>query len=248
MTCGFFYFFQSFIIFRKSTLSPSYFYKSDFPIQEIVVGDSVKFHSVLVKADEPKGVIVYFHGNRGHIQRWLGLTKALMKYDYDLLLVEYPEYGKSNAVLNQVNLELLAQASFQYAVSNYGYENTVIFGRSVGTGLASMLAVNPRVKVVILETPYYSLSDLIGRYAFFMPYKPLLKFEFESFKFIKETKNKVLIVHGTDDFVIPVNMARKLSEVNQENVTYLEIMGGSHNNLSNFAQYWQALDLAFSPE
>jgi hypothetical protein len=243
MTCGFFYLFQSFIIFRRATLPDSYLYESVFPLQEIVLGDSIKFHGVLVKSDQSKGIIVYFHGNRGNIQRWLELTNDLMKYGYDLLLVEYPAYGKSRVALTQTNLDLLAEASFAYAIANYGAENTVIYGRSIGSGLAAKLAAKAPVQHIILETPYYSLDQLIGRYAFFLPYRSLLQFELDSYKYLAETKNKVLIVHGTDDFVIPVKMARKLSSVNPDSVRYLEIKGGSHNNLSNFTAYWEALDI-----
>jgi pimeloyl-ACP methyl ester carboxylesterase len=243
VTCGIFYFFQSYIIFRRASLSGSYTYESAYPIEEIVLGDSIKFHAALVKAEQSKGVIVYFHGNRGNIQRWIGLTEGLMKYGYDILLVEYPSYGKNRAELIQSNLDLLAELSYKYAIDNYGHENTVIYGRSIGTGLAAKLATKSPVKCIVLETPYYSLTDLVARYTFFIPYNYLLKFEFDSYKHLKATKSKVLIVHGTDDFVIPVRMARKLSEVNSDSVRYLEIKGGSHNNLSNFAVYWEALDI-----
>lgn len=248
MTCGFFYYFQSYIIFRKATLSDSYTYESVFPLEEVMLGDSGKFHSVLVKANNSKGVIVYFHGNRGNLQRWIGLTEDLMKYDYDLLLVEYPGYGKSRIDLTQENLDKLAYASIKYAIDHYGNENTIIYGRSIGTGLAAKLSSSYKVKSVVLETPYYSLDELVGRYAFFIPYRSLLKFEFDSYKYIREVKNDVLIIHGTDDFVIPVIMARKLSEVNSNNVKYLEIKGGSHNNLSNFDAYWKALDILFASD
>lgn len=248
MTCGFFYYFQSYILFRKATLSDSYTYDSAFPVEEVTLGDKVKFHSVIVKANNPKGVIVYFHGNRGNLQRWIGLTKDLMRYGYDLLLVEYPGYGKSRIELTQENLEMLADASFNYAIDHYGSENTIIYGRSIGTGLAAKLSAKQKVKTVVLETPYYSLDELVGRYAFFIPFRSLLKYEFDSYKYIKETKNNVLIVHGTDDFVIPVIMARKLSEVNANSVKYLEIKGGSHNNLSNFGAYWEAIDILFASD
>lgn len=236
---------QEYFLFQRSKLPQDYAYEIKEEFKEVWLGQQLKHHAVHVKVANSKGIIIYFHGNRDSLKRWIRLSKGLLRYDYDLLLVEYPEYGKSKAELSQNSFEELALLSYGYALENYESNEIVIFGRSMGTGLASYLGSQKAAKAIVLETPYYSLDDLLSRYLFLMPRKWLIQYSFPSFQWLETTKAEIQILHGTKDQIIPIGMASKLYESLQGKAQMTIIDGGRHHDLSDHQQYWDSLDAIF---
>jgi pimeloyl-ACP methyl ester carboxylesterase len=236
---------QEYFLFQRSGLAQDYRYEIEEEFEEVWLGHDMKHHAVHIQRPASKGIIIYFHGNRDSLKRWIRLSKGLLRYDYDLLLVEYPEYGKSRAHLSQESLEELALLSYDYAQKIYAQEQIVLFGRSMGTGLASFLGSKKPAKAVVLETPYYSLDHLLSRYLFLMPRRWLIQYSFPSNQWLSETESKIQILHGTNDQIIPIGMADKLAKSLSGKAQMTTIDGGRHHDLSNYQQYWDSLDAIF---
>ena len=239
------YFTQDYIIFQRGSLPVDYSYEIDEPYEEVYLGPGQLHHAVHIKKPNPQGIIIYFHGNRDSLRRWIRLTNNLTRYNYDLLLVEYPQYGKSKAELTPASLSELTSLIYEYASQSFKSDDIIIYGRSMGTGLASILAANEPSALVVLETPYYSLNDLLSRYLFLLPRDMLIEYEFNNYENLLNCAAPIYLLHVTDDKIIPLSMAEKLAATLGDKADLTIIEGGRHHDLSNYQEYWDSLDAIF---
>ena len=199
-------------------------------------GDSINL--VWFKAKEkPKGVIIYCHGNAGNIQRWASLVDDLIKYQYDLILWDYRTYGKSKGKLSEGNLLKDAQMVYDYAKKNFTEKEIIMYGRSLGTGIATYLSAMNSPKILILETPYYNLKDIAEIHFPYFPYQLLLKYELKNNEWIKEVRCPVYIFHGTYDRTVPYSSGIKLKPLLKQDDEFITIEAGDHNDLNTFLIY-----------
>ncbi len=133
-----------------------------------------------------------------------------------------------------------AADAYAYLLKQYTEDEIVLYGRSLGTGVATSLAATRRPRLLILETPYVSLSDLTRRY---YPYVPrfLLKYPLRTDRWIGEVRCPVYLFHGTDDELIPYSSSQRLLPLIKSGHELLTIKGGRHNNLGEFDEYREAL-------
>jgi pimeloyl-ACP methyl ester carboxylesterase len=189
-----------------------------------------------------KGVVIYFHGNRENINRFAKFSTNFKKLGYEVWMEDYPGYGKS--VVNRTE-KILYQQSIQLykmASSKYAKDSIVIYGKSFGTGIAAYLAAEYDCKQLILETPYYSIPDLLGAYTLIYPIQRMSKYKIPTYQYLEDIKVPITIFHGTDDWVIPYSCAEKLKEVLKTTDQFVTIEKGSHNDLNDFPLYHQKLD------
>ncbi len=124
----------------------------------------------------------------------------------------------------------------------YEAKDIIIYGKSMGTGVAVQLASVRDCKRLILETPYNSMRSLVGIYLWMYPLKSILKYQFPSNEYMKKVTAPVTIFHGTDDRVIPYSNAVKLKEVLKPGDEFITIEKGTHRNLNNFEQMQRKLN------
>ena len=231
------YKFQEKFIFLDGELAKDYIYQFESTFEEINLSteDGANLNAIHFKADSAKGLILYFHGNRGNITRWGNIVEDYVRLGYDVLVMDYRGYGKSVGVRSMDILISDAEQFYQYALKLYPEEKITLYGRSLGTGLASWLAGKHTPKQLILETPYYSLAAVAKRYYPIYPPKLALKYNFESWKYLKTTDCPVYIFHGTEDAVVPYESAKKLYDsLPSGQGQFISIKGGEHKNLVEF--------------
>lgn len=235
------YFTQELFIFQSGKkLSQDYKFQIDSSFEEVFIkpSDNTTLHGLLLKSDNSKGVILYFHGNRGSVLRWGKIVEFFLQFQYDVLVMDYRGYGKSRGERNEKLLHEDALSAYQYLEKSYDQDNIIIYGRSIGTGIATKLASEVPSKCLVLETPYLNFNDLIRRYLFIFPTHWLIKYDFRSDLFLKHVKCPVHIFHGTDDRIVPIESGLRLIEAaNRHGVNFNKIDGGKHNNLHNFEVY-----------
>ena len=236
--------FQEHLIFFARTLPADYKFEFSHPFEERyqTIG-GYKIHSVLFKAADTKGLIIYFHGNAGNISSWGEVAEDLSGHThYDVLMVDYPGFGKSEGtVQSEAQLHLMASEIYKRAASGMdGEDKIIVYGRSIGSGLAVKLAAENRPQALILETPYLNLVALAKIH---YPWAPLflMKYTFHSDQWIDKVKCPVLVLSGTDDEVIPHSHAIALAALAHE-ATFVEIPGGHHNDLEESPQFWPAIE------
>ncbi len=195
---------------------------------------------------EPHRAIVYLHGNAGSVRSWGEVGADLAVVGYVVYVVDYAGYGKSTGTLTEPSL--LEDVDAVYDAVAARHDDVVVFGRSIGTGPAVHLAATRSPRLLVLETPYASFTDLAQR---LVPWLPswLLAFTLRSDQWLERVRCPVHVVHGTADAVIPLASAQQLVAQRPlpagSSVTIVD--GGGHNDLSMFAAYQRALAGILSP-
>ena len=238
------YFFQEKLIFLPTKLPQDYTFEFSHPFKELFLkaDDGAVINAIHFKTEKPKGVILYFHGNAGDLSRWGKITEFFVEKDYDVFVMDYRTYGKSKGDLNEQALYNDAQMCYDYILEQYGESEIVIYGRSLGTGMATYLASNNYPGQLILETPFYSLTDVAKHRFPMFPNNKLLKYDFPSYKYMQDVSCPISIFHGTNDAVIPYVSGEKLfNSILQKEKVFFTIDKGEHNNLIEFESYLKGI-------
>ena len=223
------YVFQEKLIFQGSSLPDDFKFDIEVPFEEVYLNtpDSARIHGVVLKAKARK-----------NITRWGNLAAYFTKYDYDVFVIDYRGYGKSTGNRTEALLHEDALLAYQYLSKQYNESEIVIYGRSLGTGLACQLASKVKPKELILETPYHNFREMLSERLMILPTKKIFRYSFNSMDFIGKITCPVFIFHGTSDNVVPIEYGQKLAEFgNKELLKFFTIENGQHNNLSEFSQY-----------
>jgi uncharacterized protein len=232
-----FYFFQETFIFQGTALPREHVYKFDQKFEEhfIPTEDGETINALLFQSqnDSSKGLVLYFHGNAGDLQRWGEYAVDFTKLGYDILMMDYRGYGKSTGQPTEKNLYQDSQIVFEWAKNNISYTKLVIVGRSLGSAVATNLAANATPDLLILETPFDELSSVL--------YSMPSRFKFPNNVNLPKVKCRKLIIHGTQDGVVPLSSAEKLKPLLDENDLFVVIKDGNHNNLREFRKYHEVL-------
>nr|WP_321225231.1 alpha/beta hydrolase [uncultured Psychroserpens sp.] len=238
------YFLQEKLLFLPTELSQDYKYEFNFPFEEVFLTPQadVSINAIHFKTKNPKGVILYFHGNAGDLSRWGKISEFFVAKNYDVFIMDYRTYGKSKGKLSEQAFYDDAQYCYNYLLKSYNENEITIYGRSLGTGISTYLASKNNPSQLILETPYYSILD-VAKYRFpIFPVTSLLKYTFPSNEFIINVSCPITMFHGTNDGVVPYSSAEKLKIVAPRHTTFITIDGGSHNNLIDFDDYTQGIE------
>jgi len=246
--CGLFYIIQENIIFYPEVLPPDFKYSFPSRFEEITLPvDGAVINALLFKAENPKGVILYFHGNAGNLSGWGEIAPEFTGRGYDVLIPDYRGFGKSSGKLkNEEMLHQDAAAAYNYLKERYAEHRIIIYGRSIGTGMAVYLAKSVMPRFIILETPFFSLLDTAKYHHPYMPKKLLtliLRYPMRTDLWISDVSCPVYLFHGTKDDIVPYNSSERLVALIKSEKKLVTIPGGGHNNLSGFSLYHEQLDL-----
>ena len=241
----FLYFKQERFFFNPKHLEKDYVFQFKEPFEEvnIEVEKDIFLNAVLFKAEAPKGVILYFHGNAGAIHDWGKRAHLFLENDYDVLFVDYRNYGKSDGhYSNSDELFSDAQKVYEYTKTRYSEDKITVLGFSLGTGMASYVASKNNPKMLILDAPYYSWQTLIAEEIAPPVPKFLMRYDIPSYQFVQAVKCPIHICYGTRDFLInPETNTKKLKALQPENITLHPITDAGHNGLHITKEYYDLL-------
>jgi pimeloyl-ACP methyl ester carboxylesterase len=238
---------QERFLFNPDKLPPDFQFSFTEPFTEKWLEvDGLKLDTLHFKKPGAKGLIFYLHGNADSLKDWGVIAANLVKHTgWDVWVLDYPGYGKSEGFISgERQLNKIAEAFWAEAKHEYPNAPIVIFGRSIGTGIASRLASKVDPSGLFLETPYFNLSSLVLARAPFAPVF-LMKYRFRSNRRLPKVKCPIFMVHGTKDRTIPYSQAKSLAAI-QPRAEFLTIEGGDHSDLPSFPEYWQALERWFA--
>jgi len=189
-----------------------------------------------------RGVVLYLHGNRKNIGWYEKYAERFTSNGYELWMLDYPGYGKSTGNHTEENLYAYADQLYKLASTRFPSDSLVIYGKSLGTGIATWLAARRPCKRLILETPYYSLPSIIDAWLPIYPTEHMMRFRIPTFEYITEVRAPVTIFHGTSDWTIPYRNASRLIPLLKEKDEFITIPGGTHTNLFQFPMVMNKLD------
>ncbi|MCO4822198.1 MAG: alpha/beta hydrolase [Flavobacteriaceae bacterium] len=241
------YFLQEKLLFRPTELSQNHKYEFNHDFEEVFIKaeDGAVINAIHFKVVNPRGVILYFHGNKGNLKRWGRITEYFVEKHYDVFVMDYRSYGKSIGALSETLLYSDAQLCYEYLAALYEESAINVYGRSLGSTFATYVASKNSPNQLFLETPFYSIVDVVKSRLPVIPVKQVLNYEFPSYQFITDVKCPITLFHGTSDGVVPLSSAQKLIDsMSSRSINFVIIPKGSHNNLDRFKAYHQAIDNA----
>ena len=166
--------------------------------------------------------ILFLHGNAGSLENRIHKINHFNDMDVNFLIISWRGFSGNKGQPTEEGLYKDAKSGVDW-LKNKGIrkENIIIYGESLGTGVATEIAQNNNFAGVILESPFTSMVAAgKSKYPIF-PIKLLLKDKYESDKKIQNIKSPILIMHGEDDKIVPFWMGKKLYELaNQPKYSY----------------------------
>jgi alpha-beta hydrolase superfamily lysophospholipase len=233
-----YYFLQDRLLFVATPLKLRHSFQLASSFEEVYLAsdDGGKIHALLIHATDSKGLILYFHGNTGNMSRWSVVAEELTTYGFNVLVVDYRGFGKSEGRRNEKNLNSDAQVIYDHAKTLCPESKLIVYGRSLGTGLAVKVASDNNPWKLVLETPYFHLPEVAFYHFPFIPVKWLLRFKFRSDKVIHKVTCPIAIFHGTRDRIVPYSSGLKLYELigDDPKHTMVTIPRGKHSNLGSY--------------
>ncbi len=184
-------------------------------------------------ADLP--VIVLFHGNAGSIANRAFKARAWIDTGYGVLLVEYRGYGGNPGSPSETGLYDDGRAAIQFLRgSGIEPQRMVIYGESLGTGVAVQIAAELPIAAVILEAPFSSAVDVAAHHYPFLPVRWLMKDRFDNLDKLTRIKAPLMVLHGGRDQVIPTGMGRAVFGAAEEPKVLKVLPQAGHNDLYDF--------------
>jgi len=240
------YHLQEKLLFHPELLPKDFQFKFGIPFKEVNIAmnktDTLNLIQFFPRDTAPKGIILYFHGNKGNVIRFAKYATNFTKNGFEVWMPDYPTYGKTTGKLTEENMYAQAKEVYKLAHSKFSADSIFVYGRSLGSGVAAYIAAKEDCAGLILETPYYSIPDLFSNYAPIYPTNRMSHFKFPVGEYLKEVKAPITIFHGTLDQTIPYREAKKLKKVLKQRDEFITIENGTHNNLNDFPLFHEKLD------
>lgn len=227
--CGSTYFLQKKILFQPKKLASDFVYEFENDFEEIFieVAPNVKLNALLFKANNPKGLVFFLHGNSHNVDVWGRDSKLYTDNNYDVFYLDYRGYGKSEGKIeSEAQLFSDAQIAYNQVKERYEENKIIVSGTSIGSGMAAQIASQNKPRMLLLNTPYYSIKRLAKEKLKILP-DFIVQFPLQSHLFLQTVKCPIHIFHGDHDELIPIDHSLDLQKENPEIVLHT-IAGATH--------------------
>ncbi|HEX3500565.1 MAG TPA: alpha/beta hydrolase [Stellaceae bacterium] len=210
---------------------------------EIVTGDGLRLLAWYAPPEIDRPVLVYFHGNGGNIADRGDRLRRFVAARFGVLLVEYRGYGGNPGRPSEQGLYADARAALDFIGAQGITANRIIlFGESLGTGIAVRMASERPVALLLLEAPYASIAAVARWHYPFLPVDWLLTDRFDALSRIGAVRSPILVMQGGRDTVVPIASGQALFAAAPEPKEIWVAPDGGHNDLPSFGSLAAAID------
>lgn len=183
-------------------------------------------------ANSGRPTLLYYHGNGGNLADRSNVFDLFIRHGYGVFAVSYPGFSGSTGSPTEANVVAAGLAAYDaLRKSGVPASDIVLWGESLGTGVAVQVATQRAASAVVLDAPYSSVVDVAADRFWYLPVRALMWDRFESVRFAPRVAIPTLILAGTQDEIIPVRFAQKLRDALPGEKRYVEYPTGSHLNL-----------------
>lgn len=244
------FFLQDAILFHPVTLKRAHNYNFPEPHKDISIpldaNDTLSLVDFESTGSVTRGIILYFHGNKRNISWYAKYIPYFTRHGYQVLMIDYPGFGKSTGKLTEEKLYHWALQVYKIAIKRFAADSIIIYGKSMGTGIAAQLASIRDCKRLILETPYYDFPSVVSHYLPIYPVRWMLHYQMPTHQYIKNLSAPVTIFHGTDDGTVTYKNSKRLLPLLKPKDELITIKGGSHNDLYQYKETVHKIDSVLS--
>jgi uncharacterized protein len=240
------YFLQNAILFHPVTLKRDHNYNFPEPHRDISIpiNDQDVLNLVDFSSTDTitRGVVLYFHGNKKNISWYSKYIPYFTRHGYQVLMIDYPGFGKSTGKLTEQKLYNWALQVYKIAHKRFSADSIIIYGKSMGTGIAAQLASIRDCRKLILETPYYDFPSTISHYLPIYPVRWMIRYDLPTYNYLKNVSAPVTIFQGTKDRLVTYKNAKRLKPFLKPGDEFITVKGAGHNNLFNYKEVIHKLD------
>jgi uncharacterized protein len=194
--------------------------------------DGQRLHGWFFPLEGKSPLILFCHGNAGNISHRLDNIRHLLDQGLPVFIFDYRGYGRSTGKPSEKGLYKDGMAAYNYLVreEHFKPEDIVLFGRSLGAAVAMEISSEKEVRAVILESAFTSTKDMAKTMGLFSLISPLLPLHYNNLKKIAHIGMPKLIIHGTDDHIVPYSMGERLFDAAEDPKFFLPLKGADHND------------------
>ncbi len=209
----------------------------EFEEVRLVTADGATLHGWWVPAPDARGVALIFHGNAGNISHRLGYLTMFHRLGYASFIIDYRGYGLSSGTPSEAGTYRDAEAAWNYLTGprRVAAQDIVLFGESLGGGVATWLARRHRPRALVLASAFTSAPDLGAQAYPWLPVRLLARIEYNNLERIRQITAPVLIAHSPDDDIVPFSHGKALFAAANDPKEFVELSGG-HNDGFIFAR------------
>lgn len=209
----------------------------------LATGDGEDLDGWFVPADakrSTRGLVIFFHGNAGNIAHRLDYLRMFHDMDLATLIVDYRGYGKSSGSPSEQGTYLDAAAAWLHATQILGFpaDRIVLFGESLGGGVAVQLATKQRPAALVLASTFTSVPDMGADLYPLLPIRLLAHIRYDSLARLSEIACPLLVIHSRDDDIIPIAHGRRLFDAARPPKQFLEMEGGHNDGFVFVREDW----------
>jgi len=247
-----FYYLQDRILFHPVVVDKGVKYDFKQPFKEVNILYNKETNISVIQftltgADTPRGVVLYFHGNKDNVTHYAPSAADFTHNGYEVWMMDYPGYGKSTGKFSEENLYAYALVLYKLARSRWRPDQIIIYGKSLGTGVAAQLADIRDCRRLILECPYYSMTSLVRHYMPIWPVGSMLHYKFPTYEHLPNVTAPITIFHGASDGVVPYSNASRLKPLLKKGDEFITIEGGGHNDLHDHQEFKSRIRSLLTP-
>ena len=193
-------------------------------------GNGATVHGWYLPTHENARTLLFLHGNAGNISHRLDSLRLFNELGLNVLIIDYSGFGQSSGTPGERQTYEDARLAWQYLTDTRGVapERIVIFGRSLGGGVATWLATQETPGGLILESTFTAVPALASKYYPIFPVRWLARIRYDNASRLPTVRAPVLIAHSRDDELVPIAHGRELYALAREPKSFLEMRGG-HN-------------------
>lgn len=211
----------------------------------LTTADHVSIHGWLMTVDKPRGVVIFCHGNAGNISHRVDNLRLFAELGFSVLIFDYRGYGQSGGKPTETGTYLDGEAVYDYLVEvkKIKPEKIVVFGRSMGAGIATYIASKRECGGLIIESAFSSVPDIGQQLYPFLPVRLLSRYSYDSKTRLKTIHCPLLVAHSPADEIIPFSHGERLFQVANQPKFFLTMRGG-HNDgyYTTGKRYFDELD------
>lgn len=236
-------FFENKLVYHPLTASQSWEKFPGMSDVELVAADGNKLHAWWLPCDGSDTALIYLHGNGGNLSHRGGSCHKLRELlKASILIVDYPGYGKSEGRPSEAGCYAAADAGYDWITKDQKIlpENVLIYGASLGGGVAVDLASRKPHRALILVKTFSSLPDVAGFYFPWLPTRLLMRNRFDSVNKIDRCTRPKFFCHGTLDRIVPYASGMRLFEAAPDPKHFCTLIGDDHDD-SIAASCYQSL-------
>lgn len=193
--------------------------------------DNIKLTGWYIPAPDSEYTVLFCHGNGGNIMHRLDSLNIFYNLGLSCFIFDYQGYGQSQGKLTEQGTYADALAAYQWLTKTKKTwpENIILFGRSLGGSIAAQLATKVQAKSLVIESSFTSYIDMGKKFYPYMPVKYFARFSYKTVEYVSNVKCPVIVIHSTDDDIVPFEFGREIYETANEPKEFVEI-SGNHND------------------